>query len=110
PSSTERATYVLGHPCGVYDLPALSFTTGTMHSRRHRMRASACDSYWCLSLLPKVIGGLVPVHDVPPGIDVVGAAVLVEQVVGVLPDVEAEDGRAALHHRVVLVGEGAELE
>src|SRR5262245_17089221 len=36
-------------------------------------------------------GHLVPVDGVPPGGDVVGAAVLIVEVVGVLPDVEAED-------------------
>src|SRR5438132_400621 len=35
---------------------------------------------------PEAAGDLVPVDGVPPGGDVVGAAVLVLQVVGVLPD------------------------
>jgi Tol biopolymer transport system component len=35
---------------------------------------------------------LGPVDDVPPGLEVVGALVLVLQVVGVFPDVAAEDG------------------
>ena len=38
----------------------------------------------------------VPVHDVPPRRDVVGALVLILQVVRVLPDVEPEDRRACL--------------
>jgi hypothetical protein len=33
---------------------------------------------------------LPPIHHVPPGSDVIGAAVLVFQVVGMFPDVEAE--------------------
>ena len=45
-----------------------------------------------------------PVDDVPPRVDVVGAAVLVVQVVGVLPDVDAEQRRLAVADRVVLVG------
>ena len=49
-------------------------------------------------------GDDVPVDDVPPRVDVVGAAVLVEQVVGVLPDVDAQQRRLALRDRVVLVG------
>src|SRR5215208_6317361 len=46
---------------------------------------------------------LGPVHDVPPGVDVIGPAVLVFQIVGVLPDVDAEDGLFAFHQRAVLV-------
>src|SRR5882757_375627 len=46
---------------------------------------------------------LSPVHDVPPGGDVIGPAVLVFQVVRVLPDVDAEDGLLALHQRAVLI-------
>src|SRR4026208_2305792 len=45
-----------------------------------------------------------PVDDVPPCRDVVGTAVLVLQVVGVLPDVEPENRLLAVHDRVVLVG------
>src|SRR5918993_2369815 len=46
---------------------------------------------------------LRPVDDIPPGADVVGSAILIFQVVGVLPDVEAEDGVLALHQWIVLV-------
>src|SRR5690606_8199235 len=52
----------------------------------------------------------VPVHDVPPRLDVVGTAVLVVQVVGVLPDVEAEDRGVAVHDRRVLVGRRVALQ
>src|SRR4026209_1215665 len=48
----------------------------------------------------------VPVDDVPPRLEVVGTPVLVVEVVGVLPDVDAEDRRLAVHHRRVLVGRG----
>ncbi|SPE28485.1 putative Phosphomannomutase [Acidobacteriia bacterium SbA2] len=50
---------------------------------------------------------LVPVGDVPPGGEIFGAAVVVFQIVGVLPDVVAEDGVEALGDWVVLIG-GAE--
>src|ERR1035441_7659840 len=53
---------------------------------------------------------LVPVDDVPPCGEVVGAAVLVLQVVGVLPDVVAEDGVEAAGEGRVLVGGGDDLE
>src|SRR5262245_40694423 len=39
--------------------------------------------------LLEVVGGLVPVHGVPPHVDVGAALVLVLQVVGVLPNVDA---------------------
>src|ERR1700761_9663940 len=47
---------------------------------------------------------LVPVHGVPPGLQVLRALVLVLQVVGVLPHVDAQQRRLALGDRVVLVG------
>src|SRR5262249_57384567 len=50
---------------------------------------------------PRDIG---PVDHVPPGRDVVRPAVLVFEVVGVLPHVAAEDGLLARHERRVLVG------
>jgi hypothetical protein len=63
----------------------------------------------------KVFVHLVPVDNIPPVGDVLGAAVLVLEVVGVLPDVDAEDGVLdfvlyALHQRVVLVWGTDDLE
>lgn len=46
---------------------------------------------------------------VPPGGQAVGSLVLIFQVVGMLPDVDAEDRRARLvHQRVVLVRRGGD--
>ena len=68
---------------------------------------------WALALLDRpgalLRGGEAfvdfgPVDDVPEGLDVVGAAVLVVEVVGVFPDVEAEDWGFAFGQRGVLVG------
>src|SRR5690606_4389745 len=56
-----------------------------------------------------VLGYGVPVDDVPEGLDVVGAAVLVLEVVGMLPHVEPEDRRVTVHQRAVLVGSRVEL-
>src|SRR5919198_5986758 len=50
------------------------------------------------------LGDLAPVDGVPPRVDVVGAPVLVLQVVGVLPDVDADERGLALGDWVVLVG------
>ena len=44
----------------------------------------------------------VPVDDVPPGREVVRPSVLIVEVVGVLPDVDAEERRLPLHHGRVL--------
>ena len=62
-----------------------------------------------------VLTDLVPVDNVPPVADVLGPAVLVLEVVRVLPDIESKDGehdllRDALHEGVVLVGSADELE
>src|SRR5579884_2841418 len=46
---------------------------------------------------------LVPVDDVPPVGEVLWAAVLILQVVGMLPDVIAHDGEEAFHQGTILV-------
>ena len=50
------------------------------------------------------LGDLVPVDDVPERVDVVRTPVLVLEVVGVLPDVDAQQGGLAVRDRAVLVG------
>src|SRR5258708_37244472 len=45
----------------------------------------------------------VPVDDVPPRGEVVGPAVLVLQIVGMFPDIDAENRLFAFHQRAVLV-------
>src|SRR4051812_18437451 len=46
---------------------------------------------------------LRPVHDIEPGADVVGAAILVLEIIGVFPDVNPEQRSLALHDRAVLI-------
>src|ERR1700719_2551083 len=59
-----------------------------------------------------ILGHSVPVHHVPPGLDVIGPAVLVIQIVSVLPNVDSEDrsafsaGNSFSHQRTVLIGSG----
>src|SRR5512132_2826277 len=53
---------------------------------------------------------LVPGDDVPPGRQIVRTTVLVAEVVGVLPDVDAEKRRVSLGERRVLVGGRVRLE
>ena len=72
--------------------------------RGYQLRSSPCPlALRPSSFLSQAPIDLVPVDDVPPRGEIVGAAILVVQVVGVFPDVDAEDGLLALHHRVVLV-------
>src|SRR5687768_10777599 len=53
---------------------------------------------------------LGPIDHVPPGGEVVGSAILILEIVGVLPDIHAEDGLLAVHQRVVLIGRADDLE
>src|SRR5690348_10948620 len=52
----------------------------------------------------------IPADDVPPRAEIVGSSVLVLQVVRMLPDVVAEDGRCAVGHGVVLVRRRRDLK
>src|SRR5947207_2587560 len=52
----------------------------------------------------------VPVDDVPPGFDVIWPDVLVLQVIGMFPDVDADYRGLAGRYRAVLVGQGFENE
>src|ERR1700735_2983135 len=63
-------------------------------------------SSWSL-LLPfgdsEALVDLVPVHDIPPGREIVGPLVLILEVVGVLPDVVAQDRIETLSERGILI-------
>ena len=52
----------------------------------------------------------VPVYDIPPRFDVIGPAVLIIQVIGVFPNVEAEKWCISVHERTVLVRGGYDLK
>src|SRR5271170_1774371 len=52
----------------------------------------------------------VPVDGVPPGGEIFGTAVVVFQVVGVLPDVVAKDGIVALADGAVLIRRGHDVD
>src|SRR6266550_1058341 len=76
---------------------------------------TACSSETTHSLLTAAAllvaaGDFVPVYDIPPGVEVIGAAILVLKVVGVLPNVVAHDGIVAVHVRAVLVGSRRDLQ
>src|SRR5579875_4049729 len=52
----------------------------------------------------------VPVDDVPPGVEVIAAVILVFEIVGMLPHVVAQDGIAAIHEGAVLIGRADDLQ
>ena len=49
------------------------------------------------TLCSVIFGDLVPVHNVPPCFDVVGATILIVQIIGVFPNIDAEDRRITVH-------------
>src|ERR1700745_2999091 len=53
---------------------------------------------------------LVPVHHVPPCLEVIGTPILIFQIVGVLPYVVAHQRALAVHERRVLIGLADERE
>ena len=52
----------------------------------------------------------LPVHHVPPGVQIVGTLVLILQIIRVLPHIDAHDRGLAGHVRAVLVGAREDLE
>src|SRR5580765_998012 len=62
---------------------------------RNRKRINTC--------LTEPLVDFRPVHDVPPRRDVIGPTVLVLQVVGVFPDIDAEHDLLPFHQRAVLI-------
>src|SRR4029078_11217073 len=46
----------------------------------------------------------IPIDYVPPSGDVIGTAILILQVVSMLPNVDAHDRRVAMHQGAVLIG------
>src|SRR6266516_4960643 len=78
--------------------------TGCSEALIVRVPPVACDS--ALALEPQGVspGNFVPVDDIPPRGEIVGAAVLVLKVVGVFPDVVAHDRVETVHQRTILIG------
>src|SRR5437870_1195141 len=77
-----------------------------------RLCVSASNVSSPQSLLPQVepLLDFLPVHDVPPGGQIIRAAVLILQVIRVLPDIDTHDWGFAFHHRAVLIGGGIDVE
>src|SRR3954468_9217235 len=57
-----------------------------------------------------VLRDFVPVHHVPPRLDVVRTAVLVVEIIRVFPDIDAEEWCVPFHQRAVLVRCRSHLE
>ena len=68
-----------------------------------------CSLYKTTLLLLKALRNGAPVDDLPDGAEVLGLAVLVLQIVGVLPSVDTHEGLEVAGHGV-LVGAGDETE
>ena len=80
--------------------------------RNPRQHARQKHNIRCLTAAALLVaaGDFVPVYDIPPGVEVIGAAILVLKVVGVFPDVVAHDGIVAVRERAVLVGSRCDLQ
>ena len=53
---------------------------------------------------------LVPVYDLEPGFYIGGAGVFVLQIIGVLPEIEIEDGNKPFRERRVLIGQRKQIQ
>ena len=77
-----------GSTCRRARCPAVTSTRGAARSQSSSADAPRERGLLVRALVPLLNG--VPVDDVPPGLEIFGPAVLVLQVVGVLPHVDAE--------------------
>src|SRR5581483_2323423 len=96
-SSPDSLRWTASSRCSIVTPKGLLFTAGNLPALGARARRSPAGRL-------EALRHLVPVDHVPPGLEVVRALVLVLQVVGVLPDVDADQRRLARRDRRVLVG------
>src|SRR5262249_33564667 len=97
--------------CDIHRLdygPRLASVWGIRGQVFHPPRGNAKDPTHVFPALARTgaVGAtadLVPVDDAPEGRDVAGTAILVVEVVRVLPDVEPEERHVAVHDRAVLI-------
>src|SRR6266705_2455832 len=82
--------------------------TRSVASSEHGTTRRASLQIGCAALV--VLRDCVPVDHVPPGLDVISSAVLVKEVISVLPDVESEHRFVALHQWAVLARSGHNYE
>ncbi len=74
--------------------------------------AATSTCLWLVTAVAMLVAmsNLIPVDHVPPGGEVVGAAILVLEIVGMLPDIVTHYREHTVHQRAVLVGCGDDLE
>src|ERR1700722_803367 len=58
----------------------------------------------------EVFSNLLPVNRIPPSFKIFGAPILIFQIVGVFPDVQAEESFSAVHDGIVLIRGGSDGE
>src|ERR1039458_5043220 len=77
--------------------------------KQNAYRRSSAAGFAFATLTVKAVLDFLPVHHVPPGRQIVRAAVLILQIVGVLPYVAAEHDVLAFHDGAILVRRGCNL-
>ena len=71
---------------------------------------------FCFANGLETFGDFCPVDDVPERLEIIGALVLIFQVIRVFPDIHAQDdfafgaGNGLAHERIILVGGGDDFE
>src|SRR5438270_13579922 len=69
-----------------------------------------CSISPSLRLESVVFADRFPIHHIPPGLEVIGAPILVKEIVSVLPNIDTEDRLVAVHQRAVLIRRGNYFE
>src|SRR3954464_9355061 len=95
---------------GRRELFAASYATHTSHPFSCSCFLLSASALRRRSALSEPLLHLFPVDDVPPRGDVVGPAILVLQVVRVLPHVDPHDRLLPFHQRIVLVWRAGDRE
>src|SRR5260370_7043180 len=74
--------------------------------------AATSTCLWLVAAVSMLVamGNLIPVDYVPPGGEVVGAAILVLEILGMLPDIVTHYREHTVHHRAVLLASRDDLQ
>src|SRR6185503_4106740 len=78
----------------------------SLYSARPAVAPYRCANYW----RSVIFRHHVPVNNVPPRLEVISAPVLILQVIGVLPHIDPDNRRIAVHQRAVLIWRGNYFE
>src|SRR5688572_22350548 len=101
----DSGLYHSGHSRGLRQIsPGFNLPKGLYEKRRPS--GLPCSHYEKSVLFFRGFVNLAdfgPVHDVPPTLEIVRAFVLVLKIIGMLPNIAAEDGLVAIHEWIVLV-------